>query len=355
MSSPRILIAYTGGTIGMRRSGQGWVPEAGYLPHWLREAPLFHQAGMPEFEIQESEPLLDSAEMASEDWSRIARGIDRNYDRYDGFVVLHGTDTMAYTASALAFMLEGLGKPVILTGSQLPLSEPRSDGVNNLVNSLLIAAGHRLPEVCLYFHGKLYRGCRSVKVNCRGFEAFDSPNMAPLGRVGVDIDIAWPLVRPDESDAAGLRIQTELDTRVAVLWLFPGITGDIVRNFLAPPLRGVVLQSFGVGNGPVRNEGFLSALEEAHARGVVIVDCTQCLRGGVEIDSYASAVAMAGAGAVSGYDMTAEATLAKLSYLFGKGISAAEVRSLVGTDLRGELTIPNRAAGAGPCAASGGS
>lgn len=326
----------------MRRGEHGWVPEAGYLQQWMSEAPFFNQAGMPEVEIREFEPLLDSAEMASGDWNRIARGIESSYDQFDGFVILHGTDTMAYTASALAFMLEGLDKPVILTGSQLPLCEPRSDGVHNLINSLLIAAEHRLPEVCLYFHGRLHRGCRSVKVNCRGFNAFDSPNLAPLGRVGVDIDIAWPLVRPVDPASSGLRIQTDLDTRVGVLWLFPGITGDIVHNFLAEPLRGVVLQAFGVGNGPVRNEGFLTALKDAHARGVVIVDCTQCLHGGVEIDAYASAIAMARAGAVSGYDMTAEAALAKLSFLLGKGLPPSEVRALVGTDLRGEMTIPGR-------------
>jgi L-asparaginase len=341
MSRQRVLIAYTGGTIGMRPGDRGWMPDPGYLQHLLEDNPIFSNAAMPRFEVREFVPLLDSAEMAPADWVRIAQGIARNYEDFDGFVVLHGTDTMAYTASALAFMMEGLDKPVILTGSQIPLCEPRSDGVHNLVNSLLIAAEHPIPEVCLYFHGRLHRGCRSVKVDCSGFEAFDSPNLAPLGRVGVEIDIDWSLVRPADSRSS-LRIQTELDSSVGVLWLFPGITGDIVRNFLQPPLKGVVLQAFGVGNGPIRNAGFLDALSEAHDRGVVLVDCTQCLRGGVEIDAYVSAVAMAGVGAVSGYDLTAEAALTKLSYLFGKGLAADEVRRRVGEDLRGELTRPDR-------------
>ena len=336
--SKRVFIAYTGGTIGMRLSDQGWVPEEGFLEAAMRRVPVFSDGRVPSWDLVEFHPLLDSASIAPRDWIKIARAIRERYDDYDGFVVLHGTDTMAYTASALAFMLEGLGKPVILTGSQIPLCEARNDAQDNLVTSILLAGLYPIPEVCLYFHSKLLRGCRSVKVDSEGFAAFDSPNLPPLGVSGTEIEIDWRRVRPPGS--SGFSVHESLDTAQGVLWLFPGITGEIVRNFLAPPLRGVVLQAFGVGNGPANDADFLAALHEARDRGVVLVDCTQCLRGGVHLGDYATGSAMAEAGAVSGHDMTPEAALTKLFFLFGQGHTPAEVEELVQRDLRGELTLP---------------
>ncbi len=334
--SKRVFVAYTGGTIGMRSTDRGWAPEAGFLEELMHSTPVFSDERVPRYDVVEFSPLLDSASMSPPDWVRIAGSIEDRYQDYDGFVVLHGTDTMAYTASALAFMLDGLDKPVILTGSQIPLCEARNDAQDNLVTSLLLAGHFSIPEVCLYFHGKLLRGCRSVKVDSEGFAAFDSPNLRPLGAAGTEIDIDWRLVREPGTD--GLTVHKTLDTALGVLWLFPGITGTIVRNFLEPPLKGAVLQAFGVGNGPAGDADFLAALREAHDRGVVLVDCTQCLRGGVNLGDYATGVAMAGAGAVSGGDMTLEAALTKLQFLFGQDHTPAEVEALVQQDLRGELT-----------------
>lgn len=336
--SKRVFIAYTGGTIGMRPSDQGWAPEPGFLEEEMRQIQVFSDQRVPRYDIAEFSPLLDSASISPPDWIKIARAIEDRYDDYDGFLVLHGTDTMAYSASALAFMLEGLDKPVILTGSQIPLCEARNDAQDNLVTSLLLAGHYPIPEVCLYFHSKLMRGCRSVKVDSEGFGAFDSPNLPPLGITGTEIDIDWRLVR--QPSASGLTAHQTLDTALGVLWLFPGITGAIVRNFLEPPLKGVVLQAFGVGNGPANDAEFVTALREAHDRGVVLVDCTQCLRGGVRLEEYATGAAMADAGAVSGADMTMEAALTKLFFLFGQGHTPAEVEALVEQDLRGELTSP---------------
>jgi L-asparaginase len=274
---------------------------------------------------------------------RIGREIRDAYAAFDGFVVVHGTDTMAYTASALAFLFDGLGKSVILTGSQVPLCRPRSDALENLVTSLILAAEHRVPEVAIYFGSRLFRGCRAVKVNCSGFDAFASPNLPPLAETGTQIVVNHELVRrPAAGAVSQVTLQEELDPHVGVLWLFPGITGAIVRNFLAPPLKGVVLRSFGVGNGPVNDRDFIAALAEAHERGVVLVDCTQCLQGAVAIDAYATGAGMARAGAVSGGDMTTEAALTKLMVLFGRGATAAQVRELVQRDLRGELSEASR-------------
>lgn len=340
MSDKQIYIAHAGGTIGMRAGGRGWEPAPGYLRQLMEEVPAFRDPSMPAYTIEELDPLLDSSNMGPEDWRRIARRLRANYARYDGFVVLHGTDTMAYTASALAFMLEDLGKPVILTGAQTPLRVPRSDALKNLVTSMQLAADSAIPEVCLYFDSSLFRGCRAVKVNCDGYDAFSSPNCPPLGTAGIAIDIDRDLVRRPRASFPGstLTVQEELGTEVGVLWLFPGISGAIVRNFLQRPLRGVVLLAFGVGNGPVNHHDFVTALEEAAARGVVIVDCTQCLRGTVSTTDYETGLGRHGA--VSGYDMTPEAALTKLFYLFGKGYAAEEVKRRIGEDLRGELTAP---------------
>lgn len=332
----RIHILNTGGTIGMKRTEKGYAPEPGYLGEQMAEMPELRHPSMPAFDLHELDELLDSANMMPADWSRIARNIADRFDDYDGFVVIHGTDTMAYTASALAFLLEGLSKPVIVTGSQIPLCEVRSDARTNLITSLLIASRFRIPEVCLFFHDRLFRGCRSVKVSADGFDAFDSPNYPPLGTVGIDVDINWNRVRMSQKSKLTLR---EIGSPfVGALRLFPGISAELVRNALQPPLQGLVLEAYGVGNAPERNTELLRALEEASSRDVVIVNCTQCLSGTVDLGGYATGSALARAGVISGYDMTAEAALTKLAFLFSLGLGPADVRTKMQENLRGELT-----------------
>lgn len=335
----RVYIAHTGGTIGMAEGERGFAPAPGHLAELMARIPDLHRPEMPEYEIGESEPLLDSADMSPDEWGAIARDIASRYDEFDGFVVLHGTDTMAYTASALAFMFENLGKPVVLTGSQIPLGRLRSDARDNLITSLILAAGSEVPEVCLFFGNRLLRGCRSVKVNASGFDAFDSPNLPPLGHAGIDLRIERRLVLPPPPPGRALGIQAfERPAVVGALRLFPGISGEVLENVLRPRLRGLVIEAYGVGNGPTREERFLDALRDATERGVVIVDCTQCLRGTVDLADYATGRALADAGVVSGRDMTAEAALAKLCYLLSRDLEPDEVRREIGRSLRGELT-----------------
>jgi L-asparaginase len=204
---------------------------------------------------------------------------------------------------------------------------------------MMLAANYPIPEVCLYFGQRLLRGCRAVKVSADGFEAFASPNLPPLGEVGVEIRINWDLVLPPSAES-DLHVQELRPINVGALRLWPGISAQIVRNLLQPPLKGLVLEAYGVGNGPANNGDFLAALHEATERGVVIVDCTQCLKGSVNLEGYATGSALARVGVISGFDMTAEAALAKLVYLFSQNRAAAEVRELMQTNLRGELTMP---------------
>ena len=333
----RVYIAHTGGTIGMKRTRAGYTPQPGYLQALMKGMPELRHESMPSYAIHDYKPLLDSSNMTPWEWVTIAHDIADHYREYDGFVVLHGTDTMAYTASALPFMLHGLGKPVVITGSQIPLSEIRNDARENLITSLLIAANHDVPEVCLYFGGKLLRGCRSTKVSADGFAAFDSPNFPPLGTVGIDIEINHDLIRRVRR-LRKLRVHELSSPVVSALRLFPGISPDLVRNVLRPPLQGLVLEAYGVGNGPDRNRDFIAALAEATARGVVIVDCTQCLEGTVDLSEYATGSALARAGVISGFDMTAEAALTKLYYLFSRGDAPEAVKREMQTDLRGEMS-----------------
>jgi L-asparaginase len=333
----RIYIAYTGGTIGMEKTAAGYRPRAGSLSEQMQQMPELHDPSMPHYEIHEYETLLDSANMMPSDWVRIADDLGRHYDDYDAFIVLHGTDTMAYTASALSFMLEGLEKPVILTGSQIPLCEIRNDARSNLITSLQLAANYPIPEVSLFFGSRLLRGCRAVKVSADGFDAFDSPNFPPIGRIGIDIEIDWTLVRRPEADLP-LTVHPIREAVVGALRLFPGISAQVVRNMLQPPLEGLVLEAFGVGNAPDRNRDLLDSLREATERGVVIVDTTQCLEGTVDLGDYATGSALARAGVVSGRDMTAEAALTKLFYLFSRGFAPDEVRREIEIDLRGEIS-----------------
>lgn len=335
--SKRVLIVYNGGTIGMKRTDTGYSPESGYLQAQMKMIPAFKHPSLPEWKILEQRPLIDSSNMHPDRWWSIAKAIAKHYQEYDGFIVLHGTDTMAYTASALPFMLQGLSKPVILTGSQIPLCEIRNDAQENLITSLLLAAHHRVPEVCLFFGGKLIRGCRAVKLDAMGFQAFGSPNYPLLGQVGIEIEIFWERIRQQEPQPH-LTLQALNRATVGALRLFPGISASVLENMLRPPLRGLVLETYGVGNGPANDPVFLRVLRQACEQGIVIVDCTQCIKGRVDLSGYATGRALADIGVVSGQDLTTEAALAKLYYLLSISDDANWVRQNVMRNLCGELT-----------------
>ncbi len=334
MSRKRVLVAYTGGTIGMRSTEAGYAPVPGHLSAVVRERPALTAPDVPALEIEEYEPLLDSSNARPADWLRIARAIAGRAGAFDGFVILHGTDTMAYTASALAFLLRGLAKPVVVTGSQIPLAVLRSDAEQNMLTALLVAARDDVREVCLVFGSQILRGCRAIKASASGFEAFRSPNVPPLGRAGVQIEIDAERRRPPAPGP--LVLPDALDAPVALLKLYPGMPAETLRAALGPPTRGLVLEAYGAGN--VQDE-LLGPLAEAARRDVVVVAVTECVDGRVELGRYATSAPLVAAGAVGGLDMTAEAAYAKLVVLLSEGRPAAEVRELMARDLCGELTL----------------
>uniref|UniRef100_A0A8C3V975 asparaginase n=1 Tax=Catharus ustulatus TaxID=91951 RepID=A0A8C3V975_CATUS len=286
----------------------GLAPEANKLVHSLKMMPMLHDEAyaretklsssheFPEntlvlplskqnkrifYTILELSPLLDSSNMTPDDWAKIAKKLEEHYEKYDGFVILHGTDTMAYTASALSFMCENLGKTVVLTGSQVPIYELRSDGRDNLLGALLMAGQFVIPEVCLYFYNKLYRGNRVTKVDAGSFNAFSSPNLPPLANAEVDITINWETVWRANTKKK-FRVHTNMNRNVGLLRIFPGITAAAVKAFLQPPIEGIVLETYGSGNAPDNREDLLEELRKAAKRKVVILNCTQCLRGAVK-------------------------------------------------------------------------
>ena len=291
---------------------------------------------MPEFDLYEMSPLLDSSNMAVSEWNRIGEKISKLYDRYDGFVILHGTDTMAYTASSLSFMLENLDKPVILTGSQIPLCEIRSDGRDNLITSMLIAASGVVKEVCLYFGGKLLRGNRSTKMSADGLVAFDSPNLQPLAEAGINIRY-YPMT-PLPEKTGPFRFVPFSEVPIGVLKIFPGINFSLFDVVLTEKLKGIVLETFGAGNVPADGNALLPIIKSAFSAGAVITVCSQCPKGTVALGAYAASSELVSAGAVSGYDMTTEAAVAKLYYLFSKGYSKEEIKEKMETNIAGELT-----------------
>ncbi|XP_073683454.1 60 kDa lysophospholipase-like [Garra rufa] len=359
----RVLVINTGGTIGMVLHDGVLSPEYNALVKTLRKLPILHDEKYAEqtklyecykpeektlvlpkskldkrvvYTFLEYSPLLDSSNMTPNDWTTIGKDIEKYYEDYDGFVVLHGTDTMAYTVSALSFMCENLGKPVIFTGSQIPIFEMRSDGRDNLLGALLIAGQFAIPEVCLYFHHKLYRGNRVTKVDSGSFKAFASPNLPPLASSEVDIKIDWDSVwRP--STTGKFTVYTHMNHNVGLLRLFPGITTDTVKVFLSASMEGVILETYGSGNAPDNRADLLDEIRKATERGLIMVNCTQCLRGTVTI-SYATGQALSKAGVVAGFDMTPEAALSKLSYVLAKqDLSLEEKKRNMSRNLRGEM------------------
>ncbi|XP_072193942.1 60 kDa lysophospholipase isoform X2 [Excalfactoria chinensis] len=289
------------------------------------------------YTILELSPLLDSSNMTPEDWAKIAKKLEEHYEKYDGFVILHGTDTMAYTASALSFMCENLGKTVVLTGSQVPIYELQNDGRDNLLGALLFAGQFVIPEVCLYFYNKLYRGNRVTKVDAGSFNAFSSPNLPPLANAEVDITINWEIVWRAKTTQK-FRVHTNMNRNVGLLRIFPGITAAAVKAFLQPPIEGIVLETYGSGNAP-NSRDLLKELQRATKRKVVILNCTQCLRGSVKA-VYETGQILADVGVTPGCDMTPEAALTKLSYILSKSeLSWEEKRQMLSENLRGEMTV----------------
>jgi L-asparaginase len=331
-----VYVLSTGGTIGMQQTAQGFKSVPGYLKTAMENIPELKNPDMPLYTLAEYAEPIDSANMTPEDWILIAQTIFKNYADYDGFVILHGTDTMAYTASALAFMLENLGKPVILTGSQLPLFQTRNDARENLINVMLLASYTRIPEVCIYFNNKLFRGARSKKVDASSFSAFSSPNYPALAKIGTQVNIRHHLLR--EKPEAPLKLQLLHSIAVGALRVFPGISLDMLRHFLRPPLQALVLETFGLGTAPNQPE-FLAILKHAVDEGMIIVNCSQCPLARVKMKAYAAGTALYDIGIVSGGDMTAEAAIAKLYYLFSKNLSLEEIKKQLALDICGERTV----------------
>ena len=336
-SGKRILMIYTGGTIGMMKTSRGYAPQKDAFHRMLDAIPEMKAEGMPEWDLLDMDPLLDSSNMTVVEWNAIGRMIAENYHGYDGFVILHGTDTMAYTSSALSFMLRNNRKPVILTGSQIPLCELRNDARDNLITALMVAADDRIHEVCLYFGGKLLRGNRAVKYSADDLIAFESPNYPCLAEAGIEIRYNTPLLLPPCK--GNFSLQPLNNVPIGVLKVFPGIQFELFESIMTEKLKGIVIETFGAGNIPGSADALLPIIRRASEHGTMIIVCSQCPHGTVALGAYETSTALKSAGAISGYDITTEAAVAKLYYLFSRDLDREGIRERMERSLRGEISV----------------
>jgi len=342
MSKPKVLIIYTGGTIGMIRDEKTGTLKPFRLERVVKSIPSILNLGI-EIHAMELDEIIDSSNVTPEVWVELATIIGEYYEKFDGFVVLHGSDTMAHSASALSFLLENLSKPVIFTGSQLPIGLPRTDARENLITALEIAAMRntngesRIPEVCIYFEDNLYRGNRTHKFNSENFDAFLSPNYHVLAEAGVKIEVFDNHVLPNPKDE--LVVHTQLNSRIAIVKLFPGIDiHDYAEMFVEKGVELVILESYGSGNGPT-SKRFLSSIRTLVENNVLIMNVTQCREGHVEMGKYESSTELSAMGVISGSDMTTEATVAKAMFVLGLTSDLNERRQMMRIPLRGEMTV----------------
>lgn len=337
----KILVIYTGGTIGMIKEEKSGTLKPFNFENIYAYIPMLkllnYQIDFHTFPV-----LIDSSNVDVKFWVELAETIETKYEYYDGFVVLHGSDTMSYTASALSFMLKNLNKPVVLTGSQLPLGVIRTDGRENIINAIEVAAACEedtaiIPEVCICFENKIYRGNRTFKNNAAHFEAFLSPNYPPLAEIGIDIKYnSYAILKPNFKK---LSVVKTLDTNIAVIKLFPGINPQIIRSIInTPDLKALIIETYGSGNAPT-DERFIKEIEEAIRRNILVVNVTQCKKGSVQMEKYETGKKLQEIGVVGGNDITTESAVTKLMYLFGIESDMTKIVSLFNKSIRGEMTV----------------
>ena len=344
MKNRSILLIYTGGTIGMKQDPDTLALVPFNFNQIIEEVPELKKFGC-RIDAHSFDPVIDSSDVVPQFWVELAELIQANYEMYDGFVVLHGTDTMSYSASALSFMLEDLEKPVVFTGSQLPIGMLRTDGKENLISSIEIAAAQDaqgraiVPEVCIYFESYLYRGNRTTKYNAENFRAFRSANCPVLAEVGIHIKYNTSCIRYPQEWGKPLKVNKKLDTGVASLKIYPGLTQSVMDAVIdTPGIRGLIVETFGSGNAPT-SKWFVEAVKRAVSKGLVVLNVTQCQAGSVDMDAYATGVALKNVGVISGYDSTFEAALVKLFFLLGHYCDNEDVKANLLKNLRGEISL----------------